>query len=86
MPPEKIISKTNWNLTTNSLSYQQNGETSLTKLNWKEALKIYKCKRFIYSAKEKKEIWSNPVSSYNLIFCKKSKKSHMVALNLFPLW
>ena len=33
MPTEKIISKTSRNLTTNSLSYQHKGETSLTQLN-----------------------------------------------------
>ena len=32
MPTEQIISKTSRNLSTNSLSDQQKGETSLTKL------------------------------------------------------
>ena len=42
MPTKKTISKTNQHLDSYSLSYQQKGETSLTKLNWKEALKLYK--------------------------------------------
>ena len=43
MPTEKIISERSQNLTMNSLrTYQQKGETSLKKLNRKEALKIYK--------------------------------------------
>ena len=33
MPTEKILSGTRQILTTNSLSYQQKGETSLTRLN-----------------------------------------------------
>ena len=33
MPTEKIIPTASLNLTTNSLSYQQKEETSLTKLN-----------------------------------------------------
>ena len=52
MPTKKTISKTRQNLDCYSLYYQQKEEYSLTKLNWKDALKINKNQAvYIYSAK-----------------------------------
>ena len=85
MPTKKIISKLSWNRTTNSLLYQQKGETSLTKLYWEEALKIYKNQAvFILRKSKKKEIQSSPIFFYILVLWEKVPKKSQGWIKFIP--